>query len=424
ELELKYAGASRQKKLKQIRQRMKQQGVDFHLISTLDDIAWIFNLRGKDIAFNPVFMAYALIGMEIAYIFIDPAKISEALKTKLRNEGILLKEYKGIDRMLRRLPKGQKILVDYNRLNIALYNELPKKQIVEGRTISTPLKAIKNETEIKNISIAMRKDGVALTRLFRWLEKTVKKQAVSEADVAKQLDYYRSEQGDYFGESFPAIVGYGANGAIVHYRPEPGKCAMIEAHGILLLDSGGQYWQGTTDVTRTVALGKVTAQQKKHFTLVLKGNIALASLRFPKGTRGNQMEIMARQYLWQAGLNYGHGTGHGVGFFLNVHEGPQALGSGATAKAATPFEVGMLTSNEPGFYLPGEYGIRIENLELTVFDQQTDFGDFYRFETMTLFPIDRRLIVPDLLDAPSRAWLDAYHSEVLDKIGPRVSDTA
>jgi len=370
ELEVKYAGDNRQKKLKAIRKAMKKQGVDFHLVSTLDDIAWIFNIRGKDVDFNPVAMA--------------------------------------------------KILVDYNRINISLYNELPKKQIVEGRCISTALKAMKNATEIKNIKTAMRKDGVALTRLFRWLESTLKKRVVSEVEVAEQLNEFRAAQGDYFGESFPAIVGYQANGAIVHYRPEKGKCAGLAPHGILLLDSGGQYLQGTTDITRTVALGKVTASQKKNFTLVLKGNIALSSARFLKGTRGNQLEVLARQYLWQEGLNYGHGTGHGVGYFLNVHEGPQAFGGGATAKANTPIELGMLTSNEPGFYLTNAYGIRIENLELTVFDQKTDFGEFYKFETVTLFPIDRRLIDKKWLSPNEITWLNDYHEKVLQVLSPHL----
>ena len=423
ELAKKYAGESREKKLSHIRKQMKTQSVDFHLVSTLDDIAWIFNIRGRDIDFNPVVMAYALIGLEIAYLIIDPSKVSDSLKTKLRNEGIFIKPYHEITRLLHRLPKGQKILVDYNRINISLYNSIANEQIVEGTTISTPLKAIKNKTEIKNLKVAMRKDGVALTKLFRWLASTLKKRAISEVEVAEQLIEFRSMQGDYFGESFSAIVGYNANGAIVHYRPEEGKCAMIKNSGILLLDSGGQYFHGTTDITRTLALGKVTEQQKRHFTLVLKGNIGLSTLSFPKGTRGNQMEILARQHLWQHGLNYGHGTGHGVGYFLNVHEGPQAFGSGATAKAATPFELGMLTSNEPGFYLTGKYGIRIENLELTVKDKKTDFGEFYKFETMSLFPIDKKMIDKTLLSPNEKQWLNAYHQRVFKTLSPHLNNT-
>ena len=270
----------------------------------------------------------------------------------------------------------------------------------------------------------MAKDGVALLRLFRWLEQGLSNgETIDEADIAVQLTQFRSEQDHYRGDSFPAIVGYQGNGAIVHYRAEKGSCATLQPKGILLLDSGGQYLDGTTDITRTVALGETTKDEREHFTLVLKGMIALSQARFPQRTGGAQLDTMARQYLWQQGLDYGHGTGHGVGFFLNVHEGPQGFATSAvTSRGKTAFLPGMVTSNEPGFYREGHYGIRTENLLLCVEDQTTDYGQFLRFETLTLFPIDQRLIVRKMMTATEITWLNAYHLQVKDAMLPLLTD--
>jgi Xaa-Pro aminopeptidase len=265
----------------------------------------------------------------------------------------------------------------------------------------------------------MRRDGVALTRLYMWLEDVVKTRTVTEVEVAEKLDGFRREQGDYHGESFAAIVGYKANGAIVHYHPEPGNCAEIYNEGILLLDSGGQYTCGTTDITRTTVFGLANPEQKRAFTLVLKGNIALSTAVFPVGTSGVQLDTLARLPLWQHQMNYGHGTGHGVGFFLNVHEPPQGfVASAANARGTTPFEPGMLTSNEPGYYKTGEYGIRIENLILCVEAGQTESGRFLQFDTLTLFPIDLNLIDRSLLSPQEINWLNAYHQEVFETLAP------
>ena len=392
EHKVKYAGKSRAKKLAEIRKAMKAKNVDHHLVATLDDIAWIFNIRSSDVECNPVSIAYAIISHRKTYLFIDTEKVPTNLRKQFQKDGIVLKPYNSVEAFLKKIPKSNFVLLDATSINMRLYDALDTQQIVHGKTISTHLKGIKNKTEIEHIKNAMIKDGVALTKLYMWLENLNKKgDSISEAEVAVKLDELRRAQGDYFGESFSAIVGWKGNGAIVHYRPDPKDCAMIKGKGILLLDSGGQYLDGTTDITRTVAFGKPTKEQKENFTLVLKGHIGLGDLKFPKGTRGNQMEILARQPLWSQGLNYGHGTGHGVGFFLNVHEGPQSIGSGITAKAATVFEKGMLTSNEPGFYKTGEYGIRIENLVLVVEDKKTDYGDFLKFDSVTLFPIDKNL---------------------------------
>jgi len=418
EHKVKYAGKSRSKKLDEIRAKMIDQNADYHFVSTLDDIAWTFNIRSSDVECNPVTIAYAVIGLKNAYLFIDKNKVPMKLRKEFQRDGILLKPYDSILDFLKKTAKSKNILVDPSTTNMKVYNAISKNQMIKGKTISTHLKALKNSTEVKHIKNAMIKDAVALTRLFMWLENTLEKGTTTEVALAKKLSGFRAEQGDYHGESFSAIVGYKGNGAIVHYRPEEGSCATIKKNGILLLDSGGQYEDGTTDITRTVALGKPTKEQKRNFTSVLKGHIGLADLKFLKGTRGNQIEILARQHLWKDGLNYGHGTGHGVGFFLNVHEGPQSIGSGLTAKAATVIEEGMLTSNEPGFYKTGEYGIRIENLILAVKDKKTAFGEFLKFDSVTLFPIDKNLIDYPMLTKREVEWLEDYHKEVFKKVSP------
>jgi len=419
EHDLVYAGKTRLEKLTAIRTKMTQKGADYHLVSTLDNIAWIFNIRSNDVECNPVTIAYAVLGQEDAFIFIDESKVSTALKSKLENEAIFIKPYEALTLFLSSIPRYKKMLVDSTSTSVKVYDAIRRDQLIQGSTISSGLKAVKNEVEVGHIKNAMLKDGVALTKLYRWLEATLSKGSVKETDVAKQLDQFRRDQGNYHGESFSAIVGYNSNGAIVHYHPMPETCADIKSEGILLLDSGGQYIDGTTDITRTTALGTPSDEQKRNFTLVLKGHIALATMRFPKGTKGIQLDTLARQYLWKDGLDYGHGTGHGVGFFLNVHEPPQGFATSATtSRGATIFEPGMFTSNEPGFYKTGEYGIRIENLVLTVEDEKNEYGDFLKFETLTLFPIDQNLIETKLLSSEEKNWLNNYHNEVFEKISP------
>lgn len=418
ELGVKYTGQSRKEKLEAIRQKMSKQGANYHLVSTLDDIAWIFNIRGNDVECNPVAIAYALIGETKAHLFIDTQKISQELKQRFDVEGIRLHDYDSIVRELAALSTEDCILLDQNSINAYLFRIIENAKIIQGETISVALKAVKNDVEVQHIRNAMLKDGVALTKLYRWLDDTLSSRSVKETEVAQKLAKLRSEQEDYHGESFSAIVGYEGNGAIVHYRAKEETCATIKPEGILLLDSGGQYLNGTTDITRTIALSPPTEEQKRNYTLVLKGHIDVALLRFPKGTRGHQIDVLARRSLWKYGLNYGHGTGHGVGFFLNVHEGPQSISPGISGKAARAFEPGMLTSNEPGFYQTGAYGIRIENLVLCVEDQKTDFGDFLKFETLTLFPIDTTLIDFALLTREEVDWLNNYHKLVYEKLTP------
>jgi Xaa-Pro aminopeptidase len=422
ELSVKYTGQPRNEKIRTIQNEMRSKRVQYHLINTLDDIAWIFNIRGYDVECNPIAIAYAIIELEQTMLFIDKQKIPDTLQKAFAEENINIYPYTSIDEYLSSLKASDVILLDPSSTNAFLYHSIQKAQIKKGLTISTGLKARKNKTEISNIRNAMLKDGVALTKLYRWIDATLEQRSIPETEVAEQLIEFRKAQGEYYGESFSAIVGYKGNGAIVHYRAKPETCAAIQRKGILLLDSGGQYHCGTTDITRTTAFSPLTPEQKRNYTLVLKGHIAVASLRFPYGTRGNQVDLLARKALWEHGLNYGHGTGHGVGFFLNVHEGPQSISSANGGKAAEVFEPGMFTSNEPGFYKPGEYGIRIENLVLCVETEQTEYGRFLCFETMTLFPIDTTMIDFPLLTKEEVDWLNDYHQKVEEQLHPLLNE--
>ncbi len=415
ELSTKAVGKSRHDKLMLVQQQLQERQIDFHLVTALDDIAWLFNLRGKDVDCNPVFYSYAVIGRNIAHLFVDFSKISDEIRANLKADGVFLKSYDLIEVFLNELTADRNILLDPATTSYRLYQALGKTDIEEGKPIIPALKSIRNEAEIVFLRQAMQKDGVALLRLYRLLEAELEKGTITECAIAEQLHAFREAQGDYFGESFPAIVGYASNGAIVHYRPEPDTCAEVKNENILLLDSGGQYLQGTTDITRTVALGEPTDEQRRNFTLVLKGMIALSDVRFPKDTAGIQLDALARQYLWQHGLNYGHGTGHGVGFFLNVHEPPQSISPTPRGRALTKLQAGMVTSNEPGFYKDGEYGIRTENLILCV---ESEMAGFCHFETLTLFPIDTRLIDNKLLSATEKDWLNTYHQKVFDHLSP------
>ncbi len=421
EHDIKYAGRSRIEKMQLVREKMGDS--DYYLISTLDDTAWLFNLRGKDVECNPVFYSYSVIGKDAAWLFVEIAKLPGELKISLNKDGIIAKPYAEIEDFLKKLSTDKNILIDIGSTSNQVFNAVSKVSIREGGNLVAPLKAIKNPVEIQHFKNVMVRDGVALVHTFKWLEETLEKRTVPETEVAEKLIEFRKAQGNYADESFDAIVGYNANGAIVHYHAEPGVCAEIKKQGILLVDSGGQYIDGTTDITRTIALSAPTKEQATDFTLVLKGHIALSRVRFPKGTTGVQLDILARMFLWEHRLNYGHGTGHGVGFFLNVHEPPQGFSPAVnTPRANTAIEPGMLTSNEPGLYKAGQYGIRIENLILCVEDGSGDFGDFYSFENITLYPIDLSLVDRDLLTPDERQWLNNYHREVFEKLSPHLSE--
>lgn len=414
---VKYAGYNRKKKWSMIRSEMSKKSADTYLMTALDDIAWAFNLRGSDVDCNPVFLSYAVLGMEKATLFVDDRKLSEELRSKLEKEGVSIKSYSNIKKSCKKATKKRTMWVDPSNCNAELYNTMCPDNIVEGQSIVQQLKAIKNKTEIEHLRNAHIKDGVALTKAFMWLENNKSSGEVSEAIFAKKLAECRREQEGYFGESFDAIVGFKGNGAIVHYRPDEENSAYIKGSGVLLVDSGGQYQDGTTDITRTIVFGRASAEVKKAYTSVLKGHIGLDMAKFPHGTTGGQLDILARQHLWKYGLNFLHGTGHGVGFFLNVHEGPQGFAPALTGRSAAVFKEGMYTSNEPGYYKTDEYGIRIENLILTIASENKGYLEF---ENITLFPIEKKLITQSQLTRDEVKWINDYHKKVYSALSPHL----
>jgi len=415
-----YSGKSTTEKLSAVRGEMKKAFADVFVISALDDIAWLFNIRGNDVAYNPVVIAYALIQGDKATLFISPEKLTPETSAYLKEQGVTVAPYLAIYDELKQIENSKAVLIDGGKLNQALFESIPADCSI--RNTMSPvfkLKSVKNEVEMNGVRLAMAKDGVALTRFFIWLEENLKSGQLSEISIAEKLREFRSKQENFVGESFGTIAGYAGHGAIVHYSATPDTDAKLKAENILLLDSGGQYLDGTTDITRTVALGTPTAQQKTDNTLVLKGHIALARAIFPSGTRGSQLDILARKAMWDLGLNYGHGTGHGVGHFLCVHEGPQSI---RMDENPTVLQPGMMISNEPGMYRTNEYGIRIENLVQVVPAQKTEFGQFLKFETLTLFPIDQDLINFDLLNEVEIEWLNNYHQRVYSALSPQLNE--
>lgn len=413
--ETKYTGKSIDVKLNEIREAMTTSSADFHLITALDDVAWTFNLRGKDVEYNPVVIAYAVVGKDAAHIFIDGHKLSPKIISVFSNTGVKIHDYDKILGFLNQLPEKSSIVVDQNLCSITLYEAI-NAQIVHSESIPKRLKAIKNEVEQSCIRSVMKKDGAALAKAFYFLENLLKSgKEITEVDFAKKLAEFRSQHKHYQGESFGAIVGYKENGAIIHYHPEPKSCKTIFSEGILLVDSGGQYLDGTTDITRTFALSLATSEQKNHYTLILKGMISLSRAIFPEGTSGAQLDTFARQFLWAKGLNYGHGTGHGVGFYLNVHEPPQGFAPVHSERGKTVHLAGMLTSNEPGYYLEGSYGMRIENL---IICQHSNMSGFLEFETVTLYPFDHALIDRSLLTKEETSWINDYHKKVYAGVSP------
>ncbi len=415
ELKLQFAGVPRKVKQAQIADALKKTGAGCHVVSMLDELAWLYNLRGSDIYFNPVFTGFGWVGENESYLFVDKNKLPSELISKLKKEGIILKEYAEFYSFIEEV-KNKKVFLDESTANYSIFSLLNKKnEIVSGTSILAKFKALKNKTEIAGFKNAMKKDGVALVEFHAWLKENIGKTEISEFVIGRKLADYRSKQKDFKGESFSPIVGYKEHGAIVHLSVGKADALPVEADGILLFDSGGQYLDGTTDITRTVALGKITAQQKRDYTLVLKGMIALSKSKFPYGTKGCHLDILARKPLWENGLNYGHGTGHGVGHFLSVHEGPFAIRQEFNENLIEP---GMVMSNEPAFYRIGEYGIRTENMMVCVEGEKSEFGQFLEFETLTLCPIDTTLIDLKLMTNDERSWLNAYHKNVNSELKP------
>jgi Xaa-Pro aminopeptidase len=416
--EICYSGQSRSDKLIKIRNYMKKCDCNFHFVGSLDDIAWIFNLRGSDIDYNPLALAYALIGTESTTLYLSESNISNDLIQKLAKDKIHIADYSQICADLMELQGSSSVLLDANRTNLNIFNSI-SANIHERENPSQLLKSIKNEVEIEGIKKAMKKDGVALVQSYFWLEKNIGETKITEFTVMKKLKEFRALQENFKGESFGSIVGYKDHGAHPHYSTTAETDVELKAEGLLLIDSGAQYLEGTTDITRTIPLGELNEEEKTDFTLVLKGMIQLAMAKFPMGTRGCNLDILARQALWNKGKNYGHGTGHGVGCFMNVHEGPQSIRQELKEQAILP---GMITSDEPGFYRDGFYGIRHENLILCCNDETTSFGDFLKFETITLCPFETKGILPELLTAEEKQWLNSYHEDVYNKLSSQLDE--
>ena len=422
---LAWACIPRAEKFARLRKAMRKLGASHHLVSSLDDIAWLTNLRGSDVECNPVFLAHLLVQANAgATLFVGRAKLDDALVAALAADGIGIADYASITSALPELGADDRLLLDSGRVVSSIAAAIaPEVTRIEAPNPSTAFKAVKSAAELDHVRDVMRRDGAALVRGFRRLEQRLAAgMTLTELDVDTLLHEERSAQPGWVGESFATIAGYQANGALPHYRATPQSHSTLQAKGLLLIDSGGQYLGGTTDITRVLALGETTAEQRRDATLVLKGMIGLSRARFPKGASGPQLDALARAPLWAAGMDYGHGTGHGVGYFLNVHEGPHGIRAPVPGGALVPLEPGMISSIEPGLYKPGRHGIRHENLAVVVEADRTEFGEFLAFETLTMCPFDRRALEPNLLNPEERAWLDDYHANVRAALSPLLAD--
>ena len=426
-----HAAVPRAERLAAVRAGLARHRASHHLVSTVDDIAWITSLRGADVDYNPVFLAHLLIGPQRATLFVAAGKVDEALAARLAADGIDLADYAEAAPALAALPADAVLLVDPKRITLGLREAVPAVvQVVEAINPSTLAKSRKTPAEAAFIREAMEKDGAAMCRFYAWLEAALGREAISELTLDERLTAERAREDGFVSLSFPTIAGFNANGAMPHYRATPESFAEIStpdglvAEGLLLIDSGAQYLGGTTDITRVWPIGTPSAAQKADFTRVLKGTMALSRARFPAGTLSPHLDALARAPLWEAGLDFGHGTGHGVGYFLNVHEGPQSI-SRAMPDASMAMHPGMITSIEPGLYRDGRWGIRIENLVLNIsIGAPDEFGEYLAFETLTLCPIDSRCLELSLLRADERQWLNDYHAEVRRRLAPRLDGAA
>ncbi len=415
ELGIEYAGQSRKDKLENLQAILKEKKLDFTLISSLDDIMWLYNLRGNDVACTPVCLSYTIVSQNAAYLYLNEDALSEDIKNNLINDNITIYPYFKIYEDIKAL-KG-KVYFDLNKLNYALYSNFTKNAILyNGINFTTLPKAKKNQVEIENIRKAHIKDGVAICKFIYWLKKNVGKIELSEISVAEKLEEFRRLDDHFIEPSFETIAGFKEHGAIVHYSATPKTDKRISNESLLLVDSGGQYYEGTTDITRTIVLGQIDETCKRDFTNVLRGYLNLASAKFRQGCRGSSLDVLARQPLWQNYQDFNHGTGHGVGYLLNCHEGPQGIHYGRIT--GHPLEIGMITSNEPGLYISAKYGIRHESLLLTKFGMKNEFGTFLEFEVLTLAPFDLDGINPNLMNEFEKETLNAYHNRVYKEISP------
>ena len=411
-----YAGKSASEKISKVRKAMKENNVENYLLTSLDDIAWLFNIRGNDILFNPVALCYAIVTEETANLYINKEKVDNEVKEKLESQLVSIYDYNEIEEAVKGL--SGTVLIDPAKVNAKLYSLLTC-EIKENLNITTTLKAIKNKVEIANFENAHIKDGVAMVKFIKYLKETVGKEKVTEITASEKLSELRSQGELAKGDSFGTIAGYKEHAAMMHYSATPESDYELKEEGLFLVDSGGQYLDGTTDITRTFVLGNITEEEKRDFTLVLKGHINLSKAKFLKGATGCNLDVLARGPLWEKGLDYKCGTGHGVGFFLNVHEGPQGIRPNGNT---VPLEPGMILTNEPGVYKEGKFGIRIENIMVVVEDETNDNGEFYRFDTISYCPIDLNGVKVELLNDDEKAWLNNYHKKVYDNLSPYLNE--
>ena len=418
EYPLAYAGEAANVKIARIRQALRKLHADGMLMAALDDIAWTLNLRGTDVHCNPVFVSYLLISSTSVTLYINKEKLTPEVMAYLKGEGVGVDAYENIQKGLKDYFEYN-ILLDPDEVNYTLFNAVTR-EVIEAESPVKQMKTIKNSTEIAGFRQAMLKDGIAMVKFLYWLDKQLAEgEALTEISVSDELASLRAEQTLFRGVSFDTIAGYEAHGAIVHYEATPESDVPLKPEGFLLLDSGGQYLDGTTDITRTIALGPVTEEQKKIYTLVLKGHIQLELCKFPSGISGTQLDVLARKDMWRAGMNYLHGTGHGVGSYLNVHEGPHQI---RMEWKPAPLVAGMTVTDEPGIYLAGKFGVRIENTLLITHYNETEFGKFLQFEPLTICPIDKKPIIKEMMMPEEIAWLDQYHRRVLELLSPRLDD--
>lgn len=420
-----YATVSRVQKLENLRQTLQARGADWHFLATLDDIAWLFNLRGSDVSYNPVFVSFALVSQEKAILFVALSKVDENLRQVLEADGVHLRDYTTAGAALAEIAPGCSLLIDPAKVTLGLVANLNNDvRLVEEINPTTLAKSRKSEADLAHVRQAMEQDGAALCEFFAWFESALGRERITEVTVDEKLGAARARRPGFVSPSFATIAAFNSNGAMPHYRATEESHATIEGDGLLLIDSGGQYLGGTTDITRMVPIGSPSVEQKQDCTRVLKGMIALSRARFPRGVLSPLLDAIARAPLWAEHVDYGHGTGHGVGYFMNVHEGPQVIAYQAAPAPQTAMQAGMITSIEPGTYRPGQWGVRIENLVFNRESGKSTFGDFLEFETLTLCPIDTRCLLPELLSAEERQWLNAYHDEVCQRLSPLLGGDA
>ena len=422
-LDIEYTGESTESKLKRIRKSMAEEGADIHSIAALDDVCWTTNLRGNDIEFFPLLLSYAVITKDDMKLYIDERKLTDEMKENLAKDNISLRPYNAVYEDVKELCADSAILVDPSRLNYALYNNLPKgAKVIEKVNPTVLMKAMKNDTEIKNIKSAHVKDGVAVTKFMHWLKKNVGKTEITEISAAEKLEEFRKEQEGYLWQSFEPICGSGEHAAIVHYAATPETNVPVVTDGLFLTDTGGGYMEGSTDITRTFAFGKITDRMAEDFTTVLLCNLRLARAVFMHGTCGYNLDILARMPAWERGINYNHGTGHGVGYLMNIHEAPSGFRIAIREREKAVIEPGMVITDEPGIYIEGSHGIRTENELLVCEKEKTEYGQFLCFEPITYVPIDLDAVNPDMMTKEDKEQLNAYHAKVYELVSPHLNE--